>query len=63
MTDKEELIKIYRQINQAMVDHDTKFLRQLLKPETFLIHMTGYQQDVTEWLSQIESQEMNYYSW
>lgn len=63
MTEQEELKRIYRQVNQAMVDKDTAGLKTLLKEGTLLIHMTGYRQPVSEWLDQIESEEMKYYSW
>ena len=54
---------LYRQVNQAMVDKDTAKLKELIKPDTVLVHMTGYSQPVSEWLDQIESEEMKYYSW
>ncbi|MBM7642272.1 nuclear transport factor 2 family protein [Streptococcus loxodontisalivarius] len=63
MSDREILINIYRDINQAMVDRDTEKLQKILKEDTLLVHMTGYQQPVSEWLDQIDSQEMKYYSW
>lgn len=60
----EEIIKqLYRQVNDAMVAKDTKKLAELLEPDTVLIHMTGYVQPVTEWLEQIETGDMIYYSW
>ncbi|WP_045798032.1 nuclear transport factor 2 family protein [Streptococcus equinus] len=60
----EEILKqLYRQVNDAMVAKDTKKLAELLKPDTVLIHMTGYVQPVTEWLEQIETGDMIYYSW
>lgn len=54
---------IYRQVNQAMVDKDTAKLADLLKPDTVLVHMTGYVQPVSEWLDQVDSEEMKYYAW
>lgn len=60
----EEILKqLYRQVNDAMVVKDTKKLAELLEPDTVLIHMTGYVQPVTEWLEQIETGDMIYYSW
>lgn len=60
----EEIFKsLYRQVNQAMVDKDIAKLEELLKTDTVLVHMTGYSQPVSEWLDQIESEEMKYYSW
>ena len=63
MSEKETLQTIYRQINQAMVEKDTDTLSQLLRADTVLVHMTGYSQPVAEWLEQIESEDMAYYSW
>ncbi|WP_338014797.1 nuclear transport factor 2 family protein [Streptococcus sp. S784/96/1] len=61
---EEEILKnLYSQVNQAMVDGDIQALEKLLKPETELIHMTGYRQPVAEWLDAIASGEMAYYSW
>lgn len=60
----EEILKqLYRQVNDAMVAKDIKKLAELLEPDTVLIHMTGYVQPVTEWLEQIETGDMIYYSW
>lgn len=60
----EEILKqLYRQVNDAMVAKDTKKLAELLEPDTVLIHMTGYIQPVTEWLEQIDTGDMIYYSW
>lgn len=63
MSEKETLKAMYRQINRAMVEKDTDTLSQLLRAETVLVHMTGYSQPVAEWLEQIESEDMKYYSW
>lgn len=46
-----------------MIAKDTKTLRELIVPGSMLTHMTGYVQPLDEWLSQIESEEMQYYSW
>ncbi|SEI79355.1 nuclear transport factor 2 family protein [Streptococcus equinus] len=60
----EEILKqLYRQVNDAMVAKDTKKLAELLEPDTVLIHTTGYVQPVTEWLEQIDTGDMIYYSW
>ena len=62
MTEDEDILKdIYRQINQAMVTKDVSKLEKLLLADTVLVHMTGYVQDISEWLEQIETEEMRYY--
>lgn len=63
MKEEDRLKSLYRQVNQAMVEKDTKTLSQLLRAGTELVHMTGYRQSVEEWLEQIVSEEMVYYSW
>lgn len=63
MTEQDQLISIYREINQAMVDKKTEKLEELLLPGTLLVHMTGYQQPVAEWLHQIDREDMRYYAW
>ncbi|HFU4000168.1 TPA: nuclear transport factor 2 family protein [Streptococcus suis] len=63
MSEEETLKNLYRQVNQAMVDKDIETLERILKPNILLVHMTGYQQPVKEWLEQIETEEMKYYSW
>lgn len=63
MKDEDILKSLYRQVNQAMVVKDRNTLENLLVPDTFLVHMTGYVQSVSEWLDQIDSEEMKYYSW
>lgn len=45
------------------MDKDTAKLADLLKPDTVLVHMTGYVQPVSEWLDQVDSEEMKYYAW
>jgi uncharacterized membrane-anchored protein len=44
MTDKEAIIELYRQENQAMVDKDIVKLNEILAPSMQLQHMTGYMQ-------------------
>lgn len=44
MTDKEAIIELYRQENQAMVDKDIVKLNEILSPSMQLQHMTGYMQ-------------------
>ncbi|WP_062712541.1 nuclear transport factor 2 family protein [Streptococcus halotolerans] len=63
MSEEITLKNLYRQVNQAMVDKDIETLKRILEPNTLLVHMTGYQQPVEEWLDQIETEEMKYYSW
>lgn len=62
MTDKEAIIELYRQENQAMVDKDIVKLNEILAPSMEVRHMTGYQQPKLEWIDQIQNGEMKYFS-
>lgn len=62
MTDKEEIISLYRQENKAMIEKDLVTLNKILAPSMKLIHMTGYVQPKMEWIDQIQNGYFNYYS-
>lgn len=62
MTDKEAIIELYHQENQAMVDKDIVKLNEILAPSMQLRHMTGYLQPKLEWIDQIQNGEMKYFS-
>ncbi|PZL76650.1 DUF4440 domain-containing protein [Enterococcus plantarum] len=62
MDDKQQIIRIYRQENQAMVEKDLPILKKILSDDMHLIHMTGYDQTKQEWLEQIESEQIRYFS-
>ena len=62
MTDKEEIIELYRTENEAMVSKDINKLNEILKPTMKLTHMTGYVQPKLEWIDQIQNEEMKYFS-
>lgn len=62
MTDKEAIIELYRQENQAMVDKDIVKLNEILAPSMQLQHMTGYMQPKLQWIDQIQNGEMKYFS-
>ncbi|MCK1210456.1 nuclear transport factor 2 family protein [Streptococcus uberis] len=56
------LTSIYRDINRAMVEKDVTYLTSIIDSESVLVHMTGYVQPLAEWLEQIQSEEMRYFS-
>lgn len=62
MDDKQQIIRIYRQENQAMVEKDLPILKKILSDDMHLIHMTGYDQSKKEWLEQIKNEQMCYFS-
>lgn len=62
MTDRDEIISLYRQENEAMVNKDIVKLNEILASTMTLQHMTGYVQPKLEWIDQIQNGEMKYYS-
>lgn len=62
MTDRDEIISLYRQENEAMVAKDVVTLNRILAPSMKLQHMTGYVQPKMEWIDQIQNGEMKYFS-
>lgn len=62
MNDQEGLIKLYRTENKAMVGKDIATLNKILAPTMTLRHMTGTIQTKAEWLSQIQDEQMKYFS-
>jgi hypothetical protein len=59
--DKQKILAVYQQIDDAMVNKDTKSLDNILDVNYVLVHMTGYHQPKKEWLEQIENEQMKYY--
>lgn len=62
MTNEEQIIELYRQENQAMVEKDISKLDEILSPNMSLTHMTGYVQPKLEWIDQIQNGQMKYFS-
>jgi hypothetical protein len=61
-TTEQQLIAAYRQMNRCMLAADTQSLKPLLADDFTLVHMTGYAQPRDEWLAQIDSGRMRYFS-
>jgi hypothetical protein len=59
--DKQKILAVYQQIDEAMVSKDTQSLERILDDNYVLVHMTGYPQPKQEWLEQIENEEMKYF--
>lgn len=62
MTDKEAIVQLYRDENQAMVKKDINKLNEILADGMTLTHMTGYVQPKLEWIDQIQNEEMQYFA-
>ena len=62
MTDKEQITAEYEAMYKAMIAKDTLALGRLLTDDSVLVHMTGHRQPRKEYLSEIASGVLNYYS-
>ncbi|RDB31936.1 nuclear transport factor 2 family protein [Exiguobacterium sp. RIT594] len=59
---KDELIKVYKRIDRAMIEKDIHALNTLLDDNYELQHISGYVQNKREWLAQIQSEDMRYFA-
>ena len=62
-TDKSQVLEVTRQLTQSMIDRNLVELDKILDTDFTLTHITGYVQSREEWLSEIESESMKYYSY
>lgn len=62
MTDKEQITALYEAMYKAMIAKDTVALGNILSEDSVLVHMTGHRQSRKEYLSEIASRTLNYYS-
>ena len=62
MTDQQAIRKVYEDMYRAMISKDTIALGHLLSDDSILIHMTGHRQPRNEYLAEIASGVLNYYS-
>ena len=62
MTDKEQIQALYEAMYKAMIVKDTIALARILTEDSVLVHMTGHRQPRKEYLSEIASGVLNYYS-
>lgn len=60
--DKEQIQSLYVAMYKAMMAKDTLALGKLLSDDSVLVHMTGHKQSKQEYLSEIASGVLNYYS-
>jgi hypothetical protein len=59
--DKQKILAVYQQIDEAMVNKDTDTLEHILDDNYVLVHITGYHQPKREWLKQIDNEQMKYF--
>ncbi len=60
--EEQEVIKVTDHLTELMIAKDLKSLNQLLDKDFTLTHITGYLQPKSEWLKEIETESMKYYS-
>ena len=62
MTDKEQIIQLYREMYTAMVNKDRAELQRVHDDSFVLVHMTGMRQPKEVYISSIMDGTLNYYS-
>lgn len=62
MTDKQQIAHLYEDMLRYMIAKDTVSLGCLFSDDSILVHMTGHRQSKAEYLSEIASGVLNYYS-
>ena len=62
MTDKQQIARLYEDMLRYMITKDTVSLGALLSDDSVLVHMTGHRQPKAEYLREIASGVLNYYS-
>ena len=62
MTDKEQIIQLYREMYTAMVNKDRAELERVHDESFVLVHMTGMRQPKDIYISSIMDGTLNYYA-
>ena len=62
MTDKEQIIQLYKEMYTAMVNKDRAELERVHDDSFVLVHMTGMRQPKEAYISSIMDGTLNYYS-
>lgn len=62
-TNELQVLSVARKLTQLSIDRDMVGLNNLLDANFTLTHITGYVQSKKEWLAEIESEGMKYYSY
>lgn len=58
-----QVINVTRQLTDLMITRDIKAINKIIDSDFTLTHITGYVQSKNEWFSEIESEQMKYYSY
>lgn len=62
MTDKEQIVQLYKEMYTAMVNKDRAGLERVHDDSFVLVHMTGMRQSKQEYINAIMGGTLNYYS-
>ncbi len=62
MTDKEQIIQLYKEMYTAMINKDQAELERVHDDSFVLVHMTGMRQSKEVYISSIMDGALNYYS-
>ena len=62
MNDKQQIARLYEDMLRYMITKDTVSLGALLSDDSVLVHMTGHRQSKGEYLREIATGVLNYYS-
>ncbi|MBQ7989548.1 MAG: nuclear transport factor 2 family protein [Oscillospiraceae bacterium] len=62
MNDKEQIIKLYKEMYTAMVNKDRDELERVHDESFVLVHMTGMRQSGEEYIGSVMDGTLNYYS-
>ena len=62
MNDKQQIALLYEDMLRYMIAKDTVSIGALLSDDSVLVHMTGHRQSKGEYLREIASGVLNYYS-
>jgi len=62
MNDKQQIALLYEDMLRYMITKDTVSLGALLSDDSVLVHMTGHRQSKGEYLREIATGVLNYYS-
>ena len=62
MTDKEQIIQLYKEMYAAMVNKDRAELERVHDESFVLVHMTGMRQSKQDYINAIMDGTLNYYS-
>lgn len=61
--DESAILRVTRELTEAMILKDTAGINKVVDAGFTLTHITGYVQSRKEWLAEIASERMKYYSY